>query len=71
MLDKQLEGRDAIAGSYSVADVATWPWAARFEWHGVDLNKFPNVKRWYVDLAQRPAIQRGYNVPTEQEIPMP
>lgn len=71
VLDQRLEGRDFIAGTYSVADVATWPWAARHEWHGVDLNAFPNVKRWYVAIAGRPAVQKGYNVPTEAEIPMP
>ena len=71
VLDKRLDGRDYIAGSYSVADVATWPWAARFEWHGVDLNAFSNVKRWYVAIAAREAVKRGYNVPTEQTIPMP
>ncbi|WP_420392280.1 glutathione S-transferase family protein [Acuticoccus sp.] len=71
VLDKRLEGREAIAGSYSVADVATWPWAARFEWHGVDLDQFPNVKRWYLAIAERPAVQRGYSVPSAQDIPMP
>ena len=71
VLDKRLADNECIAGPYSVADVATWPWAARFEWHGVDLNKFPNVKRWYLELADRPAVKKGYNVPTEQDIPMP
>ncbi|UOM35512.1 glutathione S-transferase family protein [Acuticoccus sp. I52.16.1] len=71
VLDKQLQDQEYIAGSYSVADVATWPWAARFEWHGVDINAFPNVKRWYLAIAARPAVKRGYMVPTEQEIPMP
>ena len=71
VLDKRLEGRDFIADEYSVADVATWPWAARFEWHGVDLDAFPNVRRWYVGIADRPAVRRGYSVPTEQDIPMP
>ena len=72
VLDQRLEGRDYIAGgTYSVADVATWPWAARFEWHGISLDDFPNVKRWYVSIAERDAVKRGYNVPTEQEIPLP
>lgn len=71
VLDERLEGREAIAGPYSVADVAIWPWAARFEWHGVDLARFPNVRRWYVEVAQRDAVKKGYGVPTEQEIPMP
>ena len=72
VLDQRLEGRDYIAGgTYSVADVATWPWAARFEWHGISLDDFPNVKRWYASIAERDAVKRGYNVPTEQEIPLP
>ena len=72
VLDQRLEGRDYIAGgTYSVADVATWPWAARFEWHGISLDDFPNVKGWYVSIAERDAVKRGYNVPTEQEIPLP
>ena len=71
VLDGRLEGRDYLAGSYSVADVATWPWASRFEWHGVDLNEFPNVRRWYIEIAGREAVQRGYNVPAAQDIPMP
>ncbi|MEM6762553.1 MAG: glutathione S-transferase N-terminal domain-containing protein [Pseudomonadota bacterium] len=71
VLDRRLDGRDFIAGEYSVADVATFPWAARFEWHGIDLDDYGNVKRWYLMLASRDAVRRGYNVPTEQEIPMP
>ncbi|RAH99381.1 glutathione S-transferase [Acuticoccus sediminis] len=71
VLDKQLGGQECVAGAYSVADCAIWPWAARFAWHGVDLNAFPNVRRWYLELADRPAVQRGYSVPTQQDIPLP
>ncbi|GAB5374109.1 MAG: glutathione S-transferase N-terminal domain-containing protein [Acuticoccus sp.] len=71
VLDKRLDGREFIAGTYSVADVATFPWAARFEWHGIDLAAFPNVRRWYQSVAAREAVKRGYNVPSEAEIPMP
>ena len=72
VLDKHLSVRPYMAGTtYSIADVATWPWAARFAWHGADLNAFPNVKRWYLELAERPAVQKGYAVPTAQDIPMP
>ncbi|MEL6374486.1 MAG: glutathione S-transferase, partial [Pseudomonadota bacterium] len=61
-----------VAGDYSIADMALWPWVARFEWQRIDLNAFENVKRWYVDLASRPAVQRGYDVPVPQDgIPMP
>ncbi len=71
VLDKQLEGRDYIAGEYSLADMAAWPWAARWEWQNIDMDTMPNVKRWYTNLAQRPAVVKGYNVPLEAEIPMP
>ncbi len=72
VLDKQLEGRDFIAGEYSIADITAWPWVSRFEWQNIDLNEFPNVKAWYIRIAQRPAVERGYHVPKKvQDIPMP
>ena len=72
VLDKQLEGRDFIVGDYSMADIAAWPWASRWEWQGVDLNDFPNVKAWYTRIAERPAVQKGYDVPARgMDIPMP
>lgn len=72
VLNTQLGQTPYVAGDYSIADMSIWPWASRFEWQGVDLNQFPNVKRWYVDIANRPAVQRGYHVPVKQPgIPMP
>ncbi len=72
VLDKQLEGRDFIAGDYSMADIAAWPWASRWEWQGVDPADFPNVKAWYVRVAGRPGVQKGYDVPARgNAIPMP
>lgn len=72
VLDRQLEGQDFVAGDYSIADMAIFPWVARHEWHQVDLRDFPNVLRWYRALAERPAVQRGYQVPTDVgPIPMP
>lgn len=73
VLDRQLEGRDFIVGdALSVVDFATWPWVSRFERHKVDLNVFPNVKRWYVALAARPAFQKGFMVPSGTDpLPMP
>jgi GST-like protein len=72
VLDRRLEGGNYMAGDYSIADIATWPWISRFEWHKVDLNKFPNVKRWYVSIAKRPAVQKGYQVPKDTgPVPMP
>jgi GSH-dependent disulfide-bond oxidoreductase len=71
VLDRRLDGSDFIVGDYSVADMAAWPWIARFEWQGIDLNQFPNVRRWYLAIAARPAVVRGYSVPKPFDIPMP
>ena len=54
VLDKQLEGREFVADTYSIADISIWPWISRFEWQEIDMNKYPNVKRWYVAIANRP-----------------
>lgn len=72
VLDKHLEGRAFIVDEMTIADIAIWPWASRYEWHQINLNDFPNVKRWYVALAQRPAFQRGYSVPIDAgPVPLP
>ena len=63
VLNQQLEGGEFIAGAYSVADVATYPWIARHEWHQVKLADFPAVQRWFDQVGQRPAVQRGMAVP--------
>jgi GST-like protein len=72
VLNTQLEGRQFMAGDYSIADIATWPWISRFEWQQIDLNDYPNVKRWYLEIAKRPAVIKGYAVPKDMgPIPMP
>ena len=74
VLDKRLAETGAyMAGKeYTIADMATWPWVSRFEWQQIDLNEFPNVKRWYIDIANRPATKRGYDQPKYvSDIPMP
>ena len=72
VLNTRLESRDYIAGEFSIVDIATWPWASRFEFQQVDLHDFPEVMRWYLELADRPAFQRGYRVPDENwRIPRP
>ena len=72
VLDRRLEGREFVADEYSIADIAIWPWISRFEWQTIDLNKYPNVKRWYLAIAARPAVKRGYDMPKKVgEIPMP
>jgi GSH-dependent disulfide-bond oxidoreductase len=72
VLDKRLAEHEYVAGLYSIADMAIWPWISRFEWHTVDLNQYANVARWYKAIAARPAVARGYDVPVKQSgIPMP
>ena len=63
VLDKRLGEAPFLAGEYSIADMATFPWVARHEWHKVALADFPNVKRWYDTIALRPAVVRGMAVP--------
>ncbi len=72
VLDRRLADAEYLAGEYSIADIATLPWVARFEWQDIDLNRFPHVKRWYLSIASRPAVQRGYDVPKRvAPIPLP
>jgi GST-like protein len=63
VLNKRLGEAKYLAGEYSIADIATWPWIARYEWQGIDWALYPDLKRWYLAIAKRPAVQRGYDVP--------
>ncbi len=62
VLDRRLEGREHLCGEYSIADMACWPWVITYKSQGIDLDAFPNVRRWYDRLKQRPALRRGYDV---------
>jgi GST-like protein len=64
VLNRHLAANEYLSLEYSVADIATYPWVARHEWHKVDLRDFANVKRWYDSIAARPAVQRGMKVPS-------
>jgi len=59
VLDGQLARHEYVAGDYSIADIAAWPWVVRHDWQGQDLNDFPNVQRWFAAVGARPAVQRG------------
>jgi GST-like protein len=63
VLDQRLGASEFLAGDYSIADIATYPWVARYEWHQTELADFPNVKRWYEAIGARAAVQRGMAVP--------
>ncbi len=72
VLDDHLENHEYVAGDYSIADIALWPWISRYEWQKIDMNQFEYVKRWYGVIAGRPAVQKGYHVPNwVNEIPIP
>jgi GST-like protein len=65
VMDARLESQPALAaGQYTIADMATYPWVARHEWHEVQLEKYPNVKRWFDEIGKRPAVVKGMSVPT-------
>jgi GST-like protein len=63
VLEQQLGQTDYLAGEYSIADIATYPWVGRHDGHNVKLEEFPNVKRWFDMISQRPAVKRGMAVP--------
>ena len=67
------DGRPYLLGDVPcIADFATWPWLSRWEWQGIELAEFANVRRWYEELAARPGVQRGYDVPKfGHTIPLP
>jgi GST-like protein len=72
VLNTRLADNEYMAGDYSIADIATWPWISRFEWQRINMDDYPNVKRWYLDIAKRPAVIKGYAVPKDMgPIPMP
>jgi GSH-dependent disulfide-bond oxidoreductase len=62
VMDAELGKREYLAGDYSIADIAAWPWVVRYDWQGQDLNDFPNVKRWFEAVGARPAVKRGADV---------
>lgn len=64
VLDRHFSGNEYLVDDYSIADIATYPWVARFEWHKVDLSDYPNVKRWFDALGERSAVQAGMRVPS-------
>ena len=64
VLNERLKRHEYLAGEYSIADIANYPWVARYEWHKTDLGEFPHVKRWFDMISARPAVQRGMKVPS-------
>jgi GSH-dependent disulfide-bond oxidoreductase len=67
VLDNQLAKHEYICGEYSIADIATYPWVAVYEFQGLTLDNHPHLKRWVETLQQRPAVQRGMAIPAPQK----
>jgi len=62
-LDERLANADYLAGNfYSIADIATFPWIARHEWHDIGLKNYQNLSRWYLEIADREAVIKGYDL---------
>jgi GST-like protein len=64
VLDERLKDHEYLADQYSIADIATYPWVARYEWHKTRLEDFPRVRRWFDTISARPAVQRGMKIPS-------
>ena len=68
-LDERLELSKFLAGpNYSIADIATWPWIARHEWHDIGLKNFKNLSRWYLEISDREAVIKGYDFMKRGEV---
>jgi len=63
VLEQELSKKEFLAGEYSIADIATYPWVGRHDIHQVNLEDFPNVKRWFDKISARPAVQKGMEIP--------
>ena len=72
-LDERLGQSNFLAGeSYTIADIATWPWIARHEWHDIGLANYSNLTRWYLEISKRPAVAKGYKFMDKNlQIPLP
>jgi len=69
-LDKRLSSSKYLAGNnYTIADIATWPWIARHEWHDIGLKNYKSLSRWYIDISKREAVVRGYQFMNKKVFP--
>ena len=73
VLENHLSKNNYLAGeNYSIADIATWPWIARHQWHDIGLKNYNNLCDWYIRIADRPAVVKGYKfLDKNSEIPKP
>ena len=62
-LDERLSNSNYLAGeNYTIADIATFPWIARHKWHDIGLKNFANLTRWYLEISERDAVKKGYDL---------
>ena len=71
-LDNRLKDSKFLAGNnYTIADIATWPWMARHEWHDIGLKSYKNLSRWYLEISDREAVVKGFRfMDKEAKIPL-
>jgi GST-like protein len=67
VLDRRLEDNEYLAGDYSIADIANWSWAKSYDWPGIDISGLANLKRWMDQIAARPAVEKGRNIPPRSQ----
>ena len=69
-LDERLSNSRFLAGeNYTIADIGTFPWIARHEWHDIGLKNYKNLTRWYVEISEREAVKKGFKFMNEDEVP--
>ena len=69
-LDEVLSKSKFLSGNdYTIADIATFPWIARHEWHDIGLKKYKNLSRWYLEISEREAVKKGFSFMNKNELP--
>ena len=69
-LDEVLSKSKFLSGNdYTIADIGTFPWIARHEWHDIGLKKYKNLSRWYIEISQREAVKKGFSFMNKDELP--
>jgi glutathione S-transferase len=71
VLDTRLRDREYLAGDYSIADIATWPWVSIHSWAGVEVDDLPNLSCWIEKIRERPAVQKGIAIPPPIRVQTP
>jgi glutathione S-transferase len=69
VMDTRLADHEYLAGDYSIADIACWPWVMQHDWAGLDISDMPHLNRWLAAIGLRPAVMRGAAVPVPQAQP--